>query len=66
MRYAPEDRNVPVIFSILSATPIDRVNELNPDDRADVERVRNTTAGGRDKWHSKKTYTAASRVGLGT
>jgi len=33
---------------------IDRVNELNPDDRPDVERVRNTATGGRDKWRPKK------------
>jgi uncharacterized protein YdaT len=31
---------------------IDRVHELNPYDRPDVERVRNTEAGGRDKWRS--------------
>jgi hypothetical protein len=33
---------------------INRVNELNPDDRPVVQRVRNTTAGGRDKWRPKK------------
>jgi len=33
---------------------IDRVSELNPDDRPDVERVRNTAAGSRDKWRSSK------------
>ncbi|MGH7781069.1 MAG: DUF2188 domain-containing protein [Candidatus Binataceae bacterium] len=32
---------------------IDRVFELNPDDRPDIERVRNTVAGGRDKWRRK-------------
>jgi uncharacterized protein YdaT len=31
---------------------IDRAKELNPDDRPDIERVRNTQAGGRDKWRS--------------
>jgi hypothetical protein len=31
---------------------IGRVKELNPDDRPDVERVRNTNVGGRDKWRS--------------
>ncbi len=29
---------------------IDHANELNPNDRPDVERVRNTEVGGRDKW----------------
>jgi uncharacterized protein YdaT len=29
---------------------IDRANELNPEDHPDVERVRNTEVGGRDKW----------------
>lgn len=29
---------------------IDRVDELNPNDRPDVERVRDTVSGGRDKW----------------
>jgi hypothetical protein len=29
---------------------IDRAKDLNPDDHPDVERVRNTNAGGRDKW----------------
>jgi uncharacterized protein YdaT len=33
---------------------IARVNELNPDDRPDVERVRNTQAGSRDKWRPAK------------
>ena len=33
---------------------IGRVDELNPDDRPDVERVRNTTAGGRNKWRPSK------------
>jgi hypothetical protein len=32
---------------------INRVDELNPDDRPDVERVRNTTVGRRDKWRPK-------------
>jgi hypothetical protein len=31
---------------------IDRVAELNPRDRPDVERVRITKRGGRDKWRS--------------
>ena len=33
---------------------IDRVKELNPNDRPDIERVRNTQVGGRDKWRSKE------------
>lgn len=33
---------------------IERAKELNPDDRPDVERVRNTKAGGRDQWRSRK------------
>jgi len=31
---------------------IERVLELNPEDHPDVERVRNTSVGGRDKWRS--------------
>jgi uncharacterized protein YdaT len=31
---------------------IQRAKELNPDDHPDVERVRDTKAGGRDKWRS--------------
>lgn len=31
---------------------IERAKELNPDDRPDVERVRNTKEGGRDKWRT--------------
>ena len=33
---------------------IERAKELNPNDRPDVERVRNTKEGGRDKWRSRK------------
>jgi len=29
------------------------VKELNPDDKPDVERVRNTLTGGRDQWREK-------------
>ena len=29
------------------------VKRLNPDDKPDVERVRNTKAGGRDQWRSE-------------
>lgn len=34
---------------------IEFVRELNPNDRPDVERVRNTDAGGRDKWRSSES-----------
>lgn len=33
---------------------IQRVRELNPEDHPDVERVRNSSGGGPDKWRSKK------------
>jgi predicted XRE-type DNA-binding protein len=33
---------------------IDRVHELNPNDHPDVERVRDTKVGGRDKWRPTK------------
>jgi Uncharacterized protein conserved in bacteria (DUF2188) len=29
------------------------VKKLSPDDKANVERVRNTTGGGRDQWRSE-------------
>jgi hypothetical protein len=32
---------------------IERVRDLNPEDHPDVERVRNTSGGGPDKWRSK-------------
>lgn len=32
------------------AAAIERARELNPNGKPLVERVRNTTAGGRDKW----------------
>lgn len=32
------------------AAAIERAKELNPNGRPVVERVRNTTVGGRDKW----------------
>ncbi|WP_058187185.1 DUF2188 domain-containing protein [Terracidiphilus gabretensis] len=31
---------------------IEHAKKLNPNDRPDVERVRNTPRGGRDKWRS--------------
>ena len=33
---------------------IERAKEFNPNDRLDVERVRNTKVGGPDKWRSRK------------
>jgi hypothetical protein len=33
---------------------LDQVKEWNPNDRPDVERVRNTNVGGRDQWRSSK------------
>ena len=33
---------------------IAKVKELNPNDRPDVERVRNRETGSRDKWRSAK------------
>ena len=34
---------------------IEFARELNPDDRPDVERVRTTDMGGRDKWRSAES-----------
>lgn len=34
------------------AEAIAEVHRLNPNDHPDVERVRNTSAGGRDQWRS--------------
>jgi hypothetical protein len=31
----------------------DLVKQFNPDDRPDIERVRNTKTGGRDRWRAK-------------
>jgi uncharacterized protein YdaT len=33
---------------------IERAKELNPNDHPDVERVRDTEQGGRDKWRSSR------------
>lgn len=33
---------------------IERARELNPNDHPDVERVRNTSKGGRDKWRPSR------------
>jgi hypothetical protein len=33
---------------------IRHVRELNPEDHPDIERVRNTTGGGRDQWRSSE------------
>lgn len=53
-RYAVRARGAERASDILDTqrTAIDRARELNPYDHPDVERVRNTGAGGRDKWRS--------------
>jgi hypothetical protein len=33
---------------------VESAKELNPNDRPDVERVRNIKVGGRDKWRSRE------------
>lgn len=52
LRYAVRARGSKRASDILNtqADAIDRVSELNPDDHPDVERVRNTGVGRRDKW----------------
>jgi hypothetical protein len=54
-RYAVRGRGSRRASDILDTQKdaIDRVKELNPDDRPDVERVRNTNVGNRDKWRSR-------------
>jgi len=55
-RYAIRGRGSARASEILDTQreAIDRANDLNPDDHADVERVRETKGGGRDKWRSRK------------
>jgi hypothetical protein len=55
-RYAVRARGSKRASAVLDTQrdAIARVNDLNPDDRPDVERVRNTQAGGRDKWRPSK------------
>jgi hypothetical protein len=50
--YAVRRPNAPRASAVLptQAEAIERAKELNPNGRPVVERVRNTTAGGRDKW----------------
>jgi len=51
-RYAVRAKGAPRAAAILDTQreAIEHVKELNPNDHPDVERVRNTKAGGRDKW----------------
>ena len=54
-RYAVRARGSQRASEILDTqkAAIERAGELNPDDRPDVERVRNTSAGGRDQWRPR-------------
>ncbi len=53
-RYAVRSKGSERASDILDTqrAAIERVKELNPDDHPDIERVRNTDVGGRDKWRS--------------
>jgi uncharacterized protein YdaT len=53
-RYAVRAKGAQRASSIVNTQreAVARVKELNPEDKPDVERVRNTTSGGRDKWRS--------------
>jgi uncharacterized protein YdaT len=53
-RYAVRGKGAERASDILDTQreAIERANELNPSDHPDVERVRNTKEGGRDKWRS--------------
>jgi uncharacterized protein YdaT len=55
-RYAVRAKGADRASDILDTqrAAINRAKELNPNDRPDVERVRNTDVGGRDKWRSSK------------
>ena len=55
-RYAVSAKGAQRATGILDTqrAAIELVGELNPNDRPDVERVRNTEAGGRDKWRPAK------------
>ena len=55
-RYAVRARGSERASEILDTQreAIERVRELNPYDRPDVERVRKTSVGGRDKWRSDR------------
>lgn len=54
MQSALVDQSVRALHSALSTQheAIERVHELNANDRPDVERVRHTSVGNRDKWRS--------------
>lgn len=51
-RYAVRTRGSERASAVLQtqAEAIERARQLSPNDRPNVERVRNTDAGGRDKW----------------
>jgi uncharacterized protein YdaT len=51
-RYAVRARGAQRASEILDTQreAIERAHELNPNDHPDVERVRTTHVGGRDKW----------------
>lgn len=51
-RYAVRPKGAPRAAGVYDTQreAIDRAKDLNPRDHPDVERVRNTKAGGRDKW----------------
>lgn len=53
-RYAVRARGSERASAILDTQheAIERVHELNPNDRPEVERVRHTSVGNRDKWRS--------------
>jgi hypothetical protein len=54
-RYAVRARGSARASAILDTqrNAIELARELNPDDRPNIERVRNTRAGGRDQWRSE-------------
>jgi uncharacterized protein YdaT len=55
-RYAIRGKGSQRASEILGTQPeaIDRAKEMNPNDHPDVERVRDTKIGGRDKWRSTR------------
>ena len=55
-RYAVRARGSDRASSVLDnqREAIERAIELNPNDHPDVERVRNTQVGSRDRWRSSK------------
>ena len=55
-RYAVRPKGSKRAAAILDTqrAAIERAKQLNPNDHPDVERVRNTHVGGRDKWRPSK------------